>query len=123
MITCQISFTFTLFCEKQPVSVYLLLLAFFPLIQTVQALDKVGHRLVSAPCLLLIVTGLFGFAFLACEEAVGKPCLLVLSSSPVRPLRVHSRLFSLTLLAFKLVRQKVISLHLADVVTGNEVIE
>ena len=60
--------------------------SFFPLVLADQALNEVGHRLISASRLLLIVARLLRFALLASEEAVFVAGFLVLRSCPVSSL-------------------------------------
>ena len=70
----------------------------FPLVLADETLNKVGHRLIGASCLLLIVAGLLRFALFTGEETVLVSLLHVLRSGPVRPLTVHARLLSFALL-------------------------
>ena len=89
----------------------------FPLVETSETLNEIGHGLISTTRLLLIVARLLWFALSTSKETVLETSLHVLLSSPVRSLRVHARFFSLTLLPLQLCRQEIVTLHLYDLFT------
>ena len=89
----------------------MLVYSLLPLVLALETLNEVGHWLISATGLLLIVTCLLRFTLLAGEEAIFVPNKLVLSTSPICALRLHPHLFSFASLTLQLGCQEIIPFH------------